>query len=212
MVFDFNIIYIKRSTIPHVDALSRLRFQSENGEEHQNSKARIIQWVEADVLSHKTLSRETQQDPILSGILEHIRKNVWSNCTLVKRPIKEAQHKLIAERGIIFSAITIVQPQILRKDIIKSMQDDIHGGVTATQRRLRLQSWWLEYCKDALNVQRLKHLNKPKYTHGPKRGTMEKGPYGPCTYLRHWFIFDLRFLLRLAGRNKRWETAKLLLL
>ena len=34
--FDFDIIYVKGNTIPHVDTLSRLRFYSENGEEHEN--------------------------------------------------------------------------------------------------------------------------------------------------------------------------------
>ena len=90
MAFDFDIIYVKGNTIPHVDTLSRQKFQSENGEEHENSEERIIQWVETDILSCKTVSRETQQDFILSRILEHIRKNVWSNCTIVERPFKEA--------------------------------------------------------------------------------------------------------------------------
>ena len=64
MVFDLDIIYVKGNSISHVDALSRIRFLSENGEEHENSEDRIIQWVETDVLSRKTLN-ET-----------HIRKNV----------------------------------------------------------------------------------------------------------------------------------------
>ena len=155
MVFYFDIIYIKENTIPHVDALSRLRFQSENGEEHENSEDRIILWMGIDVLSRKTLSRETQEDLILSKILEHIRKNVWSNCTIVERPFKE--DKLMLERGIIISADAIVPLQILRKDIIKSVHDNIHGGVAVTQRRLRLQAWWLEYCKDVEE-----HIRCPK--------------------------------------------------
>ena len=141
-VFDFDIIYVKGNTIPHVDTLSRLRFQSENGEEHENSEDWIIQWVETDVLSRKALNKETQQEPILSWMLECIRKNVWSNCTIVERPFKEAWPKLTVERGIIFSADTIVLPQILRKDIIKNMHDNIYARVTAPQRRLRLQAWW----------------------------------------------------------------------
>ena len=32
IAFDFDIIYVKGKTIPHVDKLSRLRLQSENGE------------------------------------------------------------------------------------------------------------------------------------------------------------------------------------
>ena len=90
MTFDFDIIYVKGNTIPLVDALSRLRFQSENGEEHEYSEDKIIQCWERDVLSRKTLSRETIQDPILSGILEHTRKKVLSNCTTSERPFKES--------------------------------------------------------------------------------------------------------------------------
>ena len=97
MALDFDIIYVKGNTIPHVDALSRLKFQSENGEEHENSEDRFMQWVETDVLSRKTLNSETQQDLILSGILEHIRKNVWSIYTIVKRPFKEARYKLMID-------------------------------------------------------------------------------------------------------------------
>ena len=83
----------------------------------------------------RTISQNTQQrDPTLSGILERIRKNVRSNCTLAERPFKEAWHKLTVERDIMFSADAIVPSQILRKDIIKSVHDDIHGGVVATKK------------------------------------------------------------------------------
>ena len=50
MAFDFAIIYVKGNTIPHVDALSRLRYQRENGEEHENLEEGIIQWMETGVL------------------------------------------------------------------------------------------------------------------------------------------------------------------
>ena len=34
-------------------------------------------------------------------------------------------------------------------------------------------------------------------------GTMDKDPYGPCTYTRHWFNLDLsRLLLVLTGIYK----------
>ena len=68
-------------------------------------------------------------------MLERIRKNVWRNYTMVERPFKEAQHKLTAERGIIFSADAIVPSQILKKGVIKTVRDDINGKVAATQRR-----------------------------------------------------------------------------
>ena len=96
----------------------------------------------------KHLAEKQKKKTIISEILERIRKNVWSNCTIVKRPFKEARHKLTIERGIIFSADAIVLPRILRKDVIKSVHGDIHNGIAATQRRLRLKVWWPGYCKD----------------------------------------------------------------
>ena len=138
--------------------------------------------METDVLSHKTLSRETQQDPILSTILERIRKNVWSSCTTAERPFKEARHGLMVERGIIYDADAKVPLQILREDIIKSVHNDIHGRVATTQRRLRLLAWWSEYCKDVEEhigrcpkCMKIKTLNKPKYIQGPKRETHRQG-------------------------------------
>ena len=62
MMFDFDIIYVKENTIPYVDALSRLRFRSENGEEHENSEDRIIQWMEMDILSHSEQRNLTRPD------------------------------------------------------------------------------------------------------------------------------------------------------
>ena len=72
-----------------------------------------------DVLSRKTLPKETQQDTILSEILERIRKDVRSNSTIAERPFKEAWQKLRLERGIIYNTGAIVPLQILRKGIVK---------------------------------------------------------------------------------------------
>ena len=67
MAFDFDITFVKGNIITHVDALSRLRFHNENGEEHENSEDRIIQRMETDVLSQKTLNRETQRNQGVSS-------------------------------------------------------------------------------------------------------------------------------------------------
>ena len=148
MAFDFDIIFVKGNTIPHVDALSRLRFQSENGMEHENSEDRIIQWVETDVQSRKTLIRETQLDPILSGILWEHKKECTEQLYYSGETFQRRTTQITGREGVIFSADAIVPPQILRKDVIKSLYDDIHGGDAATQRRLRLQAWWPGYYKD----------------------------------------------------------------
>ena len=88
----------------------------------------------------------------------------------------------MVERGIIYNADAIVPPQILRKNIIKSVRNDIHGRDTATQRRLRLQVWWSGYCKDVGECIRkcpkcteIKTFKQTKIYMWPK---VDKGPYG----------------------------------
>ena len=52
----------------------------------------------------------------------------------------------MAERGIIYNADAIVPLQILRKDIIKNIHDDIAELLRCKEDRL--QAWWLEYSKN----------------------------------------------------------------
>ena len=84
------------------------------------------------------------------------------------------------------------------------MLDDIHGGVAETQRRLRLQAWGIVKTlgntkEDALNVRRLKHLNKPKYIHGPKMGApMDK------VRMDHAHIRDIGLFFTLVDSLSGW--------
>lgn len=50
IALDFDIVYIKGNTIPHVDALYWLNFESKNVETSENCEDRILHWIEMDVL------------------------------------------------------------------------------------------------------------------------------------------------------------------
>ena len=114
MAFDFDIMYVKGNTIPHVDALSRLTFDQE--EEEMYDYEEVIHWVETDVLQAERLREETIQDPILSGIASRIRRNAWNNCSKAERPYKENRHKLTIDRGIICNGDLLVPPQSTEGD------------------------------------------------------------------------------------------------
>ena len=42
----------------------------------------------------------------------------------------------------------IIPPETLRKLVIKSVHDDIHYGVAAIQKRMKLETWWPRYQQD----------------------------------------------------------------
>ena len=58
-------------------------------------------------------------------ILERIKRNIWSYCSMAERPFKEARPKITIEKSIICNGNIIVYPQTLRKDTLKSVHDDV---------------------------------------------------------------------------------------
>ena len=173
MAFDFDIMYVKGNTIPHVDALSRLAFNKEDDEISDTED--VLHWVETDVLPIKQLQEETLLDPILSKISNRIRRNKWNDCSKAERPYKEVKHKLTMDRGVVCNGDLVVPPQKMRKEIIKSVHDDIHCGIAATQKRLKLESWWPgysrdieDYIKNVPNAWKSKIFHKNRLIHGQR--------------------------------------------
>ena len=140
MAFEFDIEYIKGNSIPHVDALSRLQFYKESKDKTEEFEDTFLHWVKTDVLSLDRMAAETRHDPVSSRITSKITKNIWGNCSMAQKPYKEIRRKLTTEDGDL-----IISPETQRKLVIKSVYDDIHSGVMATQKRIKLETWWLGY-------------------------------------------------------------------
>lgn len=51
MVFDYDTKYVKDTTIPHIDTLSRLRYiTSESEKAEEKFEDTFLHWVETDIL------------------------------------------------------------------------------------------------------------------------------------------------------------------
>ena len=61
---------------------------------------------------------------------------------MAERAFKETRHKQTTTKEIICNEVKIVLPQTLRKDILKSVHDNVHCGIMAKQRR------WPRYSKE----------------------------------------------------------------
>ena len=110
----------------------------------------ILHWAETNALPVEHLKEEALQDPVLSRISDRIKRNRWSNCSQAERPYKEVRYKLTVEKVVICNEDLIVPPQRMRSEVIKNVHDDIHshGGITATQKRLKLEAWCPGYLRD----------------------------------------------------------------
>ena len=89
MAFDFDIEYFKGNSIPHLDALSRLRFYKESKDKTEEElEDTFLHWVETDILSLDKMGSEIRHNPLLSWITSRISKNVWGNNSSAKDPTK----------------------------------------------------------------------------------------------------------------------------
>ena len=55
---------------------------------------------------------------------------------------------LTLEYGVICNGGLIIPPETPRKLVIKSVHDDIHCGIAAIQKRIKLKAWWPGYSRN----------------------------------------------------------------
>ena len=134
--FDYDIEYVKGSTIPHVDALSRLSFTDEDVSDADYTS--LIHWIDTDVLNLSEVQADTERDNVLKSVMTRVKTGKWSNCSASERPYKCIRNELSVDNGVLCKRDLIVPPITLRKQFISAVHDDVHGGISNTRNRLRV--------------------------------------------------------------------------
>ena len=135
--YDYDILYVKGESIPHVDTLSRLDF-SENALESYGEKSKsdsFMHWTTTDIISIEELRRETLRDPLLSTVKRRLFENNWSGCSSAERPFKAVRQSLSVEDGILCRGDLLVPPSVLRTRVMEAVHADVHCGAMATCNR-----------------------------------------------------------------------------
>ena len=83
MPFDFDIMYVKGNTIPHVYTLSRVVFGKEMLENYKNTGAKILHRVEVDILPLNLLRLPKKQNSIKQDSSEN--KEKYTEQSLIDR-------------------------------------------------------------------------------------------------------------------------------
>ena len=79
------------------------------------------------------MAAETRHDPVQSRITLRIMKKTWGNCSRMDGKTLQ-RNKLTIEHGVICNEDLIIPSETQRKLVIKSVHDDIHCGLAATQK------------------------------------------------------------------------------
>ncbi|PAA81730.1 hypothetical protein BOX15_Mlig033926g4 [Macrostomum lignano] len=145
--FDFDIAYVKGNSIPHVDAMSRMPFES-NDDGDSSGDGGFIHWTETDLLRLEEIRQGTDIDPVLKSIKRRIQKNVWSNCSAAERPFKAVRYQLTIEDGVVCCGDLLVPPAAVRSKMLQAAHGVTHSGALATRNRLKREAWWPGHCND----------------------------------------------------------------
>ena len=142
MSYDYAINYVKGKDLPHVDALSRLRFKGMNEDKDPACVTATINCVqyENELLSSDEVKSE-MKDPFLQGIMNRVKRGRWSNCTQAERPFKRFAERLTIEDGMLYRGTRLFVPPRLRLKAFKLSHEDCHSGIKSTAQRLKISTW-----------------------------------------------------------------------
>jgi len=186
-----------------VDASSMAINCNKEGKGYQES---FVHWAETDVISMEELRRETSRDSVLSGILRRVSNDCWGGCSVVERPFKSVRQCLSVEGGILCRGDLLVPPSVLRPRMIEAVHNDVHGGVTATRNRLKLEAWWPGYCDDVERfVGKCARCNelKPAPQRHLHTWPEESEPWARV-HIDHGHVPNIGLILILVDANSGW--------
>ncbi len=142
MAYDYDIEYVKGEEIPHVDALSRLKFiDNKNDTEEDNILNESIHWTEGCGITWKELMQETMSDRFCRGIRKRISTDNWRNCSPAEMQFKKVIRALTVENEVIIIGSRPMVPQSLRNKVIQAAHRT-HAGMSSTKLLLKQNVWW----------------------------------------------------------------------
>ena len=148
MTFDFDGIYVKGNSIPHVYALSRLNYSSDFPTSEISAIEKPAHWVTEEIISWGEIQNATRRDRLLLDIIKRILFGNWSNYSMAERPNKMNRTRLMVEDSVIRCGECIAIPPLLRQPVLQMVHNETHCGVAATRNQLKLSAWWPGYCQD----------------------------------------------------------------
>jgi len=138
MAFDYNVKYKPGSEIPHVDALSRLRFASSNDEE---MVCAVVDSFETGPIDLGEIREELTCDRVAQSIKQRIRTGNWKQTTKAEAPFARVSMALTIDNDLIYHGTRLYIPPGLRKKCFQKAHD-VHQGMNATANKLRTTVWW----------------------------------------------------------------------
>jgi hypothetical protein len=148
--FDYTVQYRPGSALPHVDAISRLRFNSDASAEEDI----VINNVWSDAAIPEDLLQRVRAllpaDKTAAAIIHRVKTQRWSDCSQRERPFLRARQTLRVEDDMLFCGTRLFIPATMCKEVFDHAHQ-LHSGISSTLRHLSLNVWWPGMKRDVQN-------------------------------------------------------------
>uniref|UniRef100_A0A1I8J244 Integrase_H2C2 domain-containing protein n=1 Tax=Macrostomum lignano TaxID=282301 RepID=A0A1I8J244_9PLAT len=134
-------LYARGSSIPHVDALSRLRFDDSSSDDKATFETINSIAFESPVIDAKRITAEMELDALTQRILNRVRQGDWRNCSQAEAQFKKVSNKLTLENGLLYMQRRVFIPPRLRKAAFDAIHDT-HTGMHAAHSLMSTSCWW----------------------------------------------------------------------
>ncbi|XP_054287577.1 uncharacterized protein K02A2.6-like [Macrosteles quadrilineatus] len=153
--YDYSINYQQGKDNKTADLLSRFPLQNtiKSTEEDQggSNKAHLFHLRSQDLpISTKCLQEATKTDPILSKVVNYLKRGCWpleNNEDTNLQPYYSKREELSFENGILLWFGRLVIPAKLRSRVMEILHEG-HPGIVAMKGKARFQVWWPKLDKD----------------------------------------------------------------
>lgn len=144
MSYDYDILYSPGKQIPHVDALSRLKYESDFATDEDISVDKCINGIhfEERIFDIEEIYNELKLDNIAKSIIHRVKTGNWSGCSEVERPFKRVADALTIQNGLLYLGTRLYIPPRLRQKAFEKTHSDRHAGIQSNINRLILAAWW----------------------------------------------------------------------
>ena len=147
MAFDYEIKYKEDSSIPHADAMSRLKFDKDDDEcnlvdySSSNLDEFCVHFAELKLIPFEELRSECERDELAKRIIRRVIDGDWKAWTQVESIFKKLSGFLTVEKVLLYNGTIPYIPPRMRNIVIERAHDT-HPGVQATKNNVNLLSWW----------------------------------------------------------------------
>ena len=150
--YDYNICFKPTQNHSNADGLSRLPLHDQEavGESKTVTIFNLSQ-IQALPVTCNQVQVAIRRDPILSKIVDYVRRGWPKQVPDNIRPYQSKQEEITIESGCLLWSIRVIIPKRLQDQILQTLHQN-HPGVTRMKAIARSYMWWLGIDKDIENL------------------------------------------------------------